>query len=343
MKTAIYHNNHDVRVEDRPVPELHEGEILVQSKACGVCVSDTMEWYLAPRAPLPRGHEAAGIIVKIGPGVTNFKVGDRVAVHHHIACMRCEHCRKGNFTLCESFKRSNIEPGGFAEYFKASREHVLTSTLLLPDHVSYEAGTLVEPLACVVHAIRKAQVQPGDKVVLIGTGVMGLMFIETLRHWGVDDLLVYEVLDWRMQQALEAGATTVLKPSADPKDEIQRVRKHFGGSLGDKIFIAAKDLRAMELGMQLVQGGGTVVFFATPMPEEWIKLYPSHLFFNEITLTSSYSANHIDIRTALDLISNGVINVEKLITHRYPLEKLSDAILQTVSRDASLKCIVTFE
>lgn len=159
MKVAVYYNNHDVRVEERPIPQPNDGEILVKTKACGVCVADTMEWYLTPRAPLTLGHEPTGIVDAIGPGVSSLKIGDRVVVHHHVPCLICDHCRRGNFTMCATFKKTHIQPGGFSEYFIASPLHVERDTLVLPEHVSFEAGTLVEPLACVIHAIKKAGIK----------------------------------------------------------------------------------------------------------------------------------------------------------------------------------------
>ena len=343
MKVAVYHNNHDVRVEERPIPQLKDGEILVKTKACGVCVADTMEWYLTPRAPLTLGHEPSGVIEAIGADVTNFKVGNRVVVHHHVACLVCEHCRRGNFTMCKTFRTTHIHPGGFSEYFTASALHVERDTLILPDHVSFEAGTLVEPLACVIHAIRKAGIKAGDSVALIGTGTMGLMFIECLHYWGVRDLVVYEVLDWRIKKAKEFGAKEVLIPDNDPEKEGERLRGILKSDGADKVIIAAKDIRAMKLGLRLVNKGGTVTFFATPQPDEFVELYPSYIFFNEITVTSTYSADHLDTRMALKLITNGDVSAEKIISHKYPLEKLSDAILQTASRHESLKCVIEFE
>jgi L-iditol 2-dehydrogenase len=342
MKVAVYYNNHDVRVEERPIPKPKKDEILVKTEACGVCVADTMEWYLTPRAPLTLGHEACGIVAEVGPEIKTFQVGDRVTVHHHVPCLICEHCRRGNYTMCTTFKKTHIHPGGFSEYFTASAIHAERDTLVLPEHVNFEAATLVEPLACVIHAIRKANIQAGDSVALVGTGTMGLMFIQCLKYWGVRKLAIYELLDWRINKAKEFGAPNVLIPDKDPEKELNRLQELFASDRADKVFIAAKDISAMKLGMRLVNKGGTVVFFATPKPEESIDLYPSHIFFNEITLTSTYSANHLDTRTALELISNGDVWADKLISHRYPIEKLSDAILQTASRHESLKCIVRF-
>lgn len=343
MKVAVYHNNHDVRVEDRPRPVPAAGEILVKTKACGVCVADTMEWYLAPKAPLVLGHEPTGVIAELGDGVSGFKVGDRVAVHHHVPCLICNHCRRGNYTMCSTFRSTHILPGGFSEFFTASKPHVDLDVLRLPDHISYEVGTLVEPLACVIHAIHQAKIQAGDKVILIGTGSMGLMFIQALKFWGVRDLVVYELLEWRKQKAKEFGASVILEPSNDLEEDIDRIKEIFGGETADKVIIAAKDLSAMNLGMNLAEKGGTILFFATPHPDEHIELYPSRIFFNELNIKSSYSADFNDTRQALELLSNGDVDGEKIITHRYPLDQLSDAIQQTSSREESLKCVVSFE
>ncbi len=343
MKVAVYFDNQNVQIENRPIPEPGAGDILIRTKACGVCVADTMEWYLLPRAPLTLGHEPTGIVAQVGTGVTSFKEGDRVAVHHHVPCLVCEHCRRGNYTMCATFRKTHIRPGGFSEYFVASPLHVERDTMLLPENVSFDAGTLVEPLACVIHGIKKARIQAGDSVALIGTGVMGLMFIQACKFWGVRKLVVYEVLDWRKEKAREFGAPNVLTPLADAEAESKRIRETLGSDGADKVIVAAKDLRAMELGVHLANKGGTVLFFATPHPDEFIKLYPSYIFFNEITVTSTYSADHTDTRMALELLSNGTVNGDSLITHHFPIERLSDAICQTVSRQKSLKSVISFD
>jgi L-iditol 2-dehydrogenase len=342
MKVAYYYNNSNVKVELEPVPNPGPGEILVQTKACGVCVADTMEWYLTNRAPLSLGHEPTGIISKLGEGVEKFKVGDRVAVHHHVPCLNCEYCRKGNFTMCATFKNTHIHPGGFAEYFIASPLHVERDVHHLPDNLTFEAGTLMEPLGCVIHAIKKANIKPGDKVILIGTGAMGLLFIQALKYWGIQNLIVYEILDWRKQKATEFGAPNVYTPYEKVEDEQERIKEVFNTEGADKVIIAAKDLSAMRFGMQLAAKGGTILFFATPHPDDWIKLYPSSLFFNELTLTSSYSADHLDTKMAIDLLSNGVINSDALISGLYPIEDLSEAIQKTAGRDQSLKNVIVF-
>lgn len=169
------------------------------------------------------------------------------------------------------------------------------------------------------------------------------MFIQALIYWGIRDLVVYELLEWRKQKAIEFGAPAVFEPHRDIDKEVLRLQDHFGGEAADKVIIAAKDLSAMDLGMSLAEKGGTVLFFATPHPDEYINLYPSKIFFNELIIKSSYSADHNDTRTALDLLSRGIVDGSRIITNIFPLDKLSDAILQTSSREGSLKCVISFE
>ena len=342
MKVAVYHNNQTVEIEERPLPVPGEGEILVQNKACGVCVGDTMEWYLTSRAPLILGHEATGVVVRTGKGVKNVREGDRVFVHHHVPCLTCECCLKGNYTSCAMFRATHLNPGGFAEYFLATAHHVAVDTLILPEQVSFVEGTLIEPLACVIHALRLAAVKPDESVALIGTGAMGLMFIQALLHYGVRKLVVYELLPWRQEIARHLGAPTVLAPLKDPAEEAGRLQSILSAEGADKVLVVAKDLSAINMGMQLAGRGGKVLLFATTHPEEKIDFYPSRIFFYEQTVLSSYSADHLDTRTALDLISWGVIDSETIITHRFPLERLSEAILHTSGRQESLKCVIEF-
>ena len=343
MKVSVYYNRQDIRIIDQAIPTPTEDQALIQTKVCGVCVADTMEWYLKTKAPLTLGHEPTGVVAKVGSNVKGIKEGDRVAVHHHVPCLICPECRRGNFTMCSTFKKTNLDPGGFSEYFLISPLHIERDVHLLPDHISFQTGTLVEPLGCVIHAVKKAKITNQDSVILIGTGVMGLMFIQTLLFLGVRNLVVYEIDAWRKEKAFSFGAKNVFKSLDNIEEEKNRLFNTIGSTGADKVIIAAKDISAMNMGMQLVNKGGTLLFFATPKPSESIDLYPSNLFFNEITLTSSYSCDHLDTRDALQMISNGDINTEALITHTYPLEELSAAIEQTASRGKSLKNVITFE
>ena len=268
MKAAVYYTNSDVRVEEVPKPEAGAGELIMKTDTCGICVADTMEWYNKPKAPVVLGHQAVGYVDEVGEGVEDFKVGDRIFVHHHIACMSCEQCRKGHYTLCKQFKKTNYKPGGFAQYLKASSEHVKKDTIKIPDNVSFEEASLIEPLACALHGIERLDVKPSDKIAVIGTGTIGLMLIESLKAYGVSDIVAYEMIPWRQKVAKEKGALDVRVADDDIEKELEILEEEFGWNQFDKVCVMAKDVRAMETGFKLTGKGGKLLLFATP--EEYL-------------------------------------------------------------------------
>lgn len=340
MKAAVYYTNSDVRVEEVPKPKAEAGELIMKTDTCGICVADTMEWYNKPKAPVILGHEAVGYVDEVGEGVEDFKVGDRIFVHHHVACMTCEHCRKGHYTLCSQFKKTNYEPGGFAQYLKASREHVKKDTLKIPDHVSFEEASLIEPLACALHGIQRVDLKPSDKVAVIGTGTLGLMLIEAMKAYGVSNIVAYEIIPWRQEAAKERGALEVRQADEDIEKELDSLQTTLGWNQFDKVFVMAKDLRAMETGFKLTGKGGKLLLFATPAPEEYLKFYVSEAFFKEMEVLLTYSADHRDTAEALRLITSGKINAKAYITHRFGLNELDKGIEKTIGRGKCLKCIV---
>lgn len=340
MKAAVYYTNTDIRVEEVEKPVAGPGEIVVKTDTCGVCVADTMEWYNRPKAPVILGHEAVGTVAETGEGVEDFRIGDRVFVHHHIPCMSCEECRKGRYTLCRQFKQTHYEPGGFAEYFKAEKEHVKKDTLKLPDHVSFEEASLIEPLACALHGIERMDVKTSDRIAVIGTGTIGLMLIESLKAYGVRDIIAYEVIPWRQKMAEEKGVLSARVSETDINKELDKLKEEFGWNQFDKVCVMAKDIGAMEMGFKLTGKGGKLLLFATPAPEEYLKFYVSEAFFKEIEVVMTYSANHNNTREALRLISNGMVDAGSYITHRFSLGELDQAIARTIGRGECLKCII---
>jgi len=342
MKAAVYYSNDNVVVQDMPIPDINDNELLVKTKSCGICVADTMEWYQQPKAPLVLGHEATGIVEKVGSNVEGFSVGDRVFVHHHIPCMKCEHCNNHNYTLCAVFKKTNYRPGGFCEYFAVSPLHMM-DTLILPDNVSFEEGTLIEPLACAVHAIKRTNVRPGDRVAIIGAGSIGIMFAQILKAYGVRNIVMFEIDGWRAKMAEKITQNNVLKPSADIRENIDAYKMAAKSDGANKVFVMAKDINAMSMGLELAYGGATVMLFATPRDDEYLPLYVSKAFFKELTIMLSYSADHLDTREALELISSGRIEVKNLITHRFSLDEVSKGILLTAGRTKTLKCVVNVQ
>ena len=207
MRVAVYHNNSDIRIEERPVPKIGPGEILVRIRASGICGSDVMEWYRVPKAPIVLGHEVAGDIVEVGEGVTQLSVGQRVVVSHHVPCNTCRLCLSGYHTACPTLHTTNFDPGGFAEYVRVPALQTERGVLVLPDDVTYEEGSFVEPLGCVVRAQTRAGVRPGSTVLVIGSGISGLLHIRLAVALGAGRVFATDVNEYRLDWARRAGAT----------------------------------------------------------------------------------------------------------------------------------------
>jgi len=240
MKVAVYYNNQTVLVEDKPVPQVGPGELLVKTVACGLCGGETMEWYLAPRAPKVLGHEPVGIVIKVGQGVTKFKEGDRVFVHHHVACMSCHFCSRGYFSMCERFSQTKIVPGGFAEYFKVPAENAELDTYLLPEEVSFEEGTMIEPLACALRGFMEIKIHPGDTLAIVGVGFMGMGFVKLAQLFPFARIIALDLNDWRLEQASKHGATHGINPSREnPVDVIRDINQD---RLADMVVVTSPSL-----------------------------------------------------------------------------------------------------
>ena len=210
MLAVEYHSNDDVRIVDLPIPEIGAGELLVQLQACGLCASDVMEWYMKPRAPIYPGHEPVGIIAAVGEGVQQFSIGQRVFIHHHVPCMVCHYCQRGSFSQCPTFRATRLYPGGLAEYIRVPALNVQLDVLPLPDDLSFEAATLIEPLACCVRGINRSDIQPGDSVLVLGAGSNGLMLAQLAQQRGAIRVIIVDPIAYRRQRALDAGIDHVL-------------------------------------------------------------------------------------------------------------------------------------
>lgn len=338
MKAVKLHTLQDIRIEETPVPEIAADEALVRMKACGICGSDTMDWYVEKKAPFYPGHEPAGIIEKVGSEVSNFKVGDRVFAHHHAPCFHCKYCRNQQYVLCPTWKASKIDPGGLAEFFRVPATNLRGDTLKLPDDLSFEDGALIEPTACVVKSYRKAAFKKGDAVLIIGLGVMGQMHILLARHDGARRIIGADLVPYRLEKALEFGADAVVDVASE--NLFEKVATLTGGQLADVVIIGPGSIQAMESGLSCVGKGGTALFF-TPAPDtEFLSINPFHLYFNEINLAFSYSCGPNDTLNAMKLIEQGIITAKKLATHKYPLEQAKEAIETTIKARDSLKTLV---
>ena len=338
MRVAMYYNNNDVRLEEMPVPEIGPGEILVKVIASGICGSDVLEWYRIKKAPIVLGHEIAGEVAEVGEGVEKVRPGDRVFVSHHLPCNTCRYCRAGNHTVCETLHTTNFDPGGFAEYIRAPRINVDQGTFILPDEVSFEDGSFVEPLACVVRGQRVAGFRPGMSVLVLGSGISGLLHIMLARASGAGRIIATDISEYKLAKAREFGADEVIGAGEDVPALVKELN---GGYLSDLVIVCAGALSAFKQALKSVDRGGTVLCFATTDPGVEIPLPANEFWRNSITVMPSYANNPYDAEVALELIRSGRVNVNPLVTHRLPLEETAKGFkLMTGAGGESLKVII---
>jgi L-iditol 2-dehydrogenase len=338
MKVAKYYNQRDVRIEEMPVPDIGENEALVEMRACGICGSDLMEWYLRPRAPLVLGHEPAGVISKLGSRVKGFKVGDRVFVHHHVADLTCHFCKHGDYTLCKQFHETNIHPGGFAQYFKAPAPNLQLDTLIIPDNVSFDEATFIEPVGCCLRAIKKCDMQWGDTVVIIGVGATGLIHVALSKIYGAAKTLASDFFDHRLSVARKMGADVAINP--EKGDFVETVRNETDGRGADISIVTAPSIEAYRTALNVCRKGGKICVFAPTTPGSSLQVSPNELFFTEIKIIPSYSTSHLETRTALELIASGKLNVKTLITHRFKLTEAPEAFKTAIESKDCLKVVI---
>lgn len=338
MKVAVYHKSDDIRVEEQPIPIIGPGEILVKTKACGLCGGETMDWYIEPRAPKVLGHEPTGVVVQTGPGVTNVKEGDRVFVHHHVACMSCHYCHRGAFTLCDHYRQTGIDPGGFVEYFRVPAEIVQLDTLVLPDNVSFEEGTIIEPMACAMKGIRQTDIHPGDTLAIVGVGFMGLCYLQLALLQQVGKTIALDLNDWRLGQAKSLGATnTINTKSGNVVEDLKRFNEGRGA---DVVIVTAPSVEAWDLGLALCEKGGTLHLGAPAPPDEVWSVKPTDLWFHEIKINSTYSATHMDTEAVLNLLASGRVDANSMITHRFGLDDVAEGIRLLRAAGESLKILI---
>ncbi len=318
MRVLMYYNNRDVRAEEMPVPEIGPGELLVKVFASGICGSDVMEWYRIKKAPRVLGHEITGEIVEVGDDVENYKRGDRVFVSHHVPCNTCHYCLNGYHTSCETLHKTNYDPGGFAEYIRVPQINVKSGVYILPDEMSYEEGTFIEPLACVVRGHRLASLKPGQTVLVIGSGISGLIHISLARALGAGRIMASDITEYRLKEARRFGADYVINAKEDIKERLLEINED---RLADLVIVCAGALSASIDALNCIDRGGKILYFAVPEPEVTVPVPMNDLWRNEITLMTSYGASPLDIETALKLMNSHRVVLNEMITHRLTFDQ----------------------
>jgi L-iditol 2-dehydrogenase len=320
MRAARSFANGDVRIESFNDPVPGAGEVVCDVLACGVCASDVTAWYVASRLPAVLGHELAGVVRAVGEGVSSVGVGDRVVVHHHVPCGECRRCRRGHETMCERFRATALDPGGFAERLRVPAE-LVPELLVLPGGLDPVAATFVEPLACVLRALDRTGVRAGDSLLVVGAGVNGLLMIAAAHARAVDAVWVREPRHERLSVAEGLGA------------------ERQGNELVDAAIVCTPKPDAIDAAVAALAPGGTLCLYAPPAPGSPPPIDGTNLFLHELTVTASYSAGPADMRTALELIASGRIDPLPLVSHRLPLDETAHA-LELQRRGLALKVVV---
>ncbi len=337
MRAAMYYSNSDVRLVDVPKPAIGPGECLVKVRASGICGSDVMEWYRKPKAPLVLGHEIAAEVVEIGPGVRQVAVGDRVFVSHHVPCGECRYCKAGHETVCDTLRTTNFDPGGFAEFVRVPRINMDRGLYRLPMEVSDDQAVFIEPLACVSRGQRLVGIPNGGTVLVLGSGIAGLLHIRLARILGAGRIIATDVVDYRKTAAMKSGADVVIDGREDVPTHVRSANRN---RLADLVITCTGAPKAIAQGLSSVDRGGRVLFFAPTDPAAKIEIPFNALWREEVTMTSSYGGAPQDIRAAIELLRLGKIRVDDLITHRLSLDKAGEGFRLVASAQDSMKVIL---
>ncbi len=337
MRVAMYYSNSDVRLEEMPKPKIGPGELLMKVMASGICGSDVLEWYRIKKAPRVLGHEATGEIVEVGKGLKRYKVGDRVFISHHVPCGKCRYCEHEHETACETLHTTNYDPGGFAEYVRVPKLNVKLGVYPLPKGVSFEDGTFVEPVACVVRAQRIMKVGKGDTVLVLGSGLSGLLHIQMARLRGAGKIIATDVNEYRLRAAKRLGADRVI----DAKEDVaKKLRQLNGGRLADKVIVCTGAAAASRQALQCADRGGSILFFAVPEPGVEIPIPFVEFWRDEVKMMTSYGAAPRDLEESMKLLARKKLKVKGMVTHRLSLAETGLGFKLVAEAKNSLKVII---
>jgi L-iditol 2-dehydrogenase len=347
MKAQVFRGVGQLSYEEIPIPEIAADEVLVQVKVVGLCQSDIKKIrYPLYEPPRIFGHETAGTLSVIGAEVEGWQVGDRVVVLHHIPCMHCAYCLNDNFSMCEVYKNitttAGFSPsgGGFAEYVKVPGHIVHNGGLMrIPEAISFEQASFVEPTNCCLKAVKKAGIAPGQTVLVTGAGPIGLMFIMLVKYFGARAIAT-DLLPSRIEKALAIGAEAAFD-ARDP-DLVDKIQALTGGMGVDVSLLAVPSDKAFFQALDCTRKGGKILFFAEFPDQVEIPINPNVLYRREIDLMGSYSSSYRVQALAADIVFNQRIDVDALISDRYSLKDLGAAVEQAVSPSAETYKILIY-
>ena len=333
MKVAKWYNNQDIRIEEVPTPAPGPDEMLVKVMACGICGSDIVEWYRLPRAPLVPGHEIGAEVVGVGQGISQYNPGDRVFIAPKAPCMQCNYCKNGHYPACTGIKERL--PGGFAEYVLVPNTLVEYGTYRLPDTISYEQSTFIEPLACVVRAQRLARVQQGQTLMIFGCGMSGLLHVMLAKTKNCR-VITTDLNPRRLELAAGFGADLIIDAAENVTEHLEAAKD----KKADVVILCTSAMSAINQAWKCVDKGGVIVFFAVPGPDKQITIPLNDLWTKEIQILTSYYCGPPDIVDAIELIATRAIKVDDMITHKLPLKNITEGFQLVLDGKESIKVII---
>jgi L-iditol 2-dehydrogenase len=333
MKIAKWYNNRDIRIEQTPKPRPGAHEVLVKVISCGICGSDIVEWYRLPRAPLVPGHEIGAEVAEVGKLVKKYKPGDRVFIAPKVPCMQCRYCLNGHYPVCSTIRERL--PGGFAEYILVPQTLVRNGTYHLPDAVTYDQSTFIEPLACVVRAQRLAGLRENQTVMVMGCGMSGLLHVKLAKIKGCR-IIATDLNPKRLEFAAQLGAEVTINGA----ENVAELMATASGQKADLVILCTSAISAVEQAWKCVEKGGALIFFAVPDPDKKVTIPINAFWTQEIKILTSYYCGPPDISDSIKLIEAGTISVDDLITHRLPLKDIAEGFRLVIEGRESLKVII---
>lgn len=344
MQAAVYHGKDDLRMEMIPVPRIGSGDLLVHVGACGVCPTDIKKVQSGSvSAPRVFGHETAGIVVRVGAKVRGFKVGDRVALHHHVPCLQCHYCRHRAFAQCTTYLRTGVtagfEPagGGFAQYVRVL-PFCLPGVVRIPARNALVEGALIEPVNTVLKGIRSLPLLSGDTVVVVGQGPIGLMFNRLLTLAGMR-VLGTDLLESRRRRGRRFGAFRTW--AGDDPNLVDHIRRCTGGRGADAVVLTVPGDAVVRQAQDMIRGGGVVLLFAHTLRGHETAVDLARVCMDEKALVGSYSADFTLQSEVARLVFSRRLDVRDLVSHRFPLEQAVQAIATAAEpREETLKVVV---
>jgi L-iditol 2-dehydrogenase len=348
MRAGVYRGEGRVVVEQVPIPEIGKGEVLFRVAACGICGTDIKKIHHGfIRPPQILGHELAGTVVRVGPGVTKFRPGDRIVSFHHIPCGACFYCENKLFSQCAGYKKTGLTAGfdpnggGFAEYVRAMAWIVERGMILLPPEVSFEEATFVEPLNTSLKAVRKARVEPGETVLIVGQGPIGMLLTLLAKNLGAT-VYTSDPLAGRRRASVRFGAAESFDPAR--ADLVSELRGRTGGRGADAVLLAAPQASLAREALAIARPGGRVLLFAHNDPVLQLEIPAAAIGIEEKELLGSYSASIDDQAESAALVFARRLPLGEMISHRFPLERISEALeLAACPKHDTLKVVITQE